>query len=78
MIERIYTGPGKCGICQCGHPVDDHHLSWVMSRTAVEETGEAYIPGACLAYGCNEYEGFDADGNVHCMSYKDRGTETTV
>ena len=65
---RQYSGIGRSGICICGHPWDEHHLGVKMRDL---ENGEAYIPGECEFYGCNEDGGLDADGKDHCFSYRD-------
>ena len=30
------------------------------------------VPDACCAYGCNEEEGLDENGNEHCFGYVDK------
>lgn len=73
MNESIYSGPGKSGICKCGCPVWRHHLSWVMRKEYIDETGERYLPGCCLRFGFNEQEGLDSKGRIHCFGYRDNG-----
>ena len=72
--EARYSGPGKSGICEFGHPWDEHHLGMVMRQEYVDDTNEIYIPDECEHFGSNESGGLDADGNDHCHRYKDRGT----
>ena len=76
-----YTGPGKSGICKCGHRWDDHHLGAVLNSDYYEATGESYVPQECEHYGCNETGGMmpdpaNPDGAWvdHCERYEDRGT----
>jgi hypothetical protein len=68
-----YSGPDRSGICVCGHSWKDHHLGCVLNPDYIKATGEAYIPGECEFYGWNETGGLDAEGNLHCGSYVDRG-----
>ena len=82
VMEARYSGPGKSGICKCGHSWESHHLSIVMNREYWEATGEGYMPDECCFYGCNEEGGMmpnpdkseDADWMIeHCFKYEDRG-----
>lgn len=73
-----YSGPGRTGMCVCGHRWDEHHLMMVMRQEYLDETGEAYVPGACEAHGFNELEGLMRDGDSeewveHCFRYRDTG-----
>lgn len=77
-----YSGPGKSGVCKCGHPWHEHHLSAVLNEEYFAATGEYYVPEECEYYGCNEYGGMmpnpeDPDGDwvYHCERYEDRGEE---
>ena len=69
----IYSGPGRSGVCICGHSWEDHHLGMVMRVEMLMTTGgkEAYIPQECEFFGCNEDGGLDDDGNDHCFGYRD-------
>ena len=60
------------GICLCGHIYADHHIGIVMSVKVAVEKGTCMVPDVCCRYGCNEDEGLDRDGNVHCFGYVDR------
>jgi hypothetical protein len=68
-----YSGPGKSGICRCGHRYTTHHCGIVMNDDYYRQTGETVVPGECEFYGCNEFGGLDADGKLHCGNYVDRG-----
>jgi hypothetical protein len=70
-----YSGPGKSGVCVCGHPWDSHHLGIVMNADYLAQTGESYIAQECEEFGCNEFGGLDADGKPHCGNYVDRGVQ---
>lgn len=76
-----YSGPGKSGICKCGHSWQDHHLMLVMRQEYVAATGEGYGVGACQRHGVNEAEGmmYDENGMLvdHCFGYEDRGELST-
>lgn len=71
--ERFYSGPGKSGICKCGHSWKIHHLCIKVNPEAIEESHEGYLPGPCLYYGSNECEGYGPNGEDHCWGYEDRG-----
>lgn len=62
-----YSGPGRSGVCRCGHRWDDHHLGIVMNLNYPEP----YIPQECEFYGFNETGGLDAAGQPHCGGYVD-------
>ena len=71
-----YSGPNRSGTCLCGCRWDDHHLGCVMNPEYVKQTGEAYIPDECCAYGFNETGGkkFNAETKEwedHCHGYRD-------
>lgn len=66
-----YSGPGRSGVCRCGHHFSDHHLCCVMNQEYLDQTGESWIPDACLFYGCNEEEGLGPNGEPHCFNYRD-------
>lgn len=66
-----YSGPGRSGICTCGHPWDQHHLGLVVNQAYVDQTHEGYIPQECEAYGSNEMGGLNPDGTTHCHFYVD-------
>jgi hypothetical protein len=68
-----YSGPGKSGVCVCGHPWYEHHLGFVARQAYVNATGEGYIPQECEHFGFNENGGRDAEGEAHCGSYRDKG-----
>ena len=70
-----YSGPGRSGICVCGHLWKKHHLGMVLNTEYYEATKEAYVPQECEHYGVNEYSGLDAQGRPHCGSYSDRGVK---
>lgn len=78
-MERRYSGPGRSGICKCGHGWQDHHLGMVLNPDYVDATGEIYIPQECEHYGFNETGGLDQDGRPHCDRYEDdpAATEST-
>lgn len=73
----LYSGPGKSGICICGHSWEDHHLMLVARQAYVDATHEGYIPGECEAYGSNEcgglMPGLDGEWIDHCRGYRDQG-----
>lgn len=71
MHARRYSGPGRSGICVCGHKWEEHHLGVVLNPEYVNETGEAYIPQECEHFGFNEGGGLDAEGEEHCHRYRD-------
>ena len=74
MRPAQYSGPGRSGICQCSHSWEDHHLGMVMNPEMLDVYNggkEAYVPGECEYFGCNEMGGLDADGNDHCHRYRD-------
>ena len=78
MTEPIrparYSGPGRTGICICGHSWEDHHLNVVLREGAEHVHNgsiEYYIPDECEFYGCNEDGGLDAEGKDHCFGYRD-------
>lgn len=73
QFEPRYSGPGKSGICKCGHSWQNHHLGVVMNRDFYEATHEAYVPQECEFYGFNEMGGKDRNGNDHCFNYEDAG-----
>ena len=73
-MERRYSGPGRSGICVCGHGWEQHHLCLVMNKEYIEATGEGYIVCECEAYGFNEAGGLQCvDGwwVEHCSGYRD-------
>ncbi len=72
--EPKYSGPGKSGVCKCGHSVFDHHLGIVLNQEYFEATGESYVPQECEAYGFNETGGLkciDGKWAEHCERYRD-------
>ena len=69
--NRRYSGPGRSGVCICGHSWEDHHLGCVMNADYAEATKESYVPGECEFFGSNEDGGLDAEGNDHCFGYRD-------
>ena len=76
IYEPVYSGPGKSGICVCGHRWEQHHLFCVMKQERIEQTHEGYILGGCLAHGFNEVEGMmlvDGEWVEHCYEYRDCG-----
>ena len=62
--EPRYSGPGKCGVCKCGHSVSDHHCGVVCNPDYYAQTGEELVPQECEFYGCNEEGGLGPDGNL--------------
>jgi len=70
-LTGCYSGPGRTGICTCGHRWDEHHLGMVMQQRYIDETGEGYIAQECEHFGFNEMGGLDKDGNEHCFRYED-------
>jgi hypothetical protein len=74
--EPLYSGPGKSGICVCGHGWEDHHLCMIMKAGVAESRKEAYAPCECCFYGSNEEGGMmpsEAGWVHHCGGYVDRG-----
>ena len=59
------------GVCLCGHEVNSHHCCCVMNKEAYEVMGPI-LPDTCCAYGSNEDEGLDENGNDHCFGYVDK------
>lgn len=74
-IRPRYSGPGRTGICVCGHRWDDHHLGIVLNPAYIDATGEGYFPQECEFWGCNEEGGLDDKGERHCFQYRDQGEE---
>jgi len=74
-----YSGPGKSGICKCGHSWEDHHLGVVLNQEYWLATSEVYVPQECEHYGCNELGGMmpgpDGKWVKHCGRYEDRGVD---
>ena len=70
-----YSGPGKSGVCRCGHHWSSHHCGIVMNQDYLDQTGEDCVPGGCLEYGFNETEGLGPNGEPHCFNYEDRGAD---
>jgi len=73
LYRPNYSGPGRTGVCVCGHRWNDHHLGIVMNPAFYDATGEEFFPQECEFYGCNERGGLDAEGNFHCGMYRDSG-----
>lgn len=77
--EPKYSGPGKSGVCICGHSWEDHHCGIVMNKEYYDQTGEGYVPQECEHYGCNEsggmMPGVGEEWVDHCHSYQDRGAD---
>ncbi len=73
MRAAVYSGPGRTGVCICGHSWEDHHLGMILNHTGdgPDAMKEAYIPQECEFYGNNEMGGLDDDGNEHCFGYRD-------
>ena len=74
MSEPRYSGPNRSGTCVCGCPWDDHHLGVVMNSDYAKDTGEAYLPEECEAFGWNELGGMklvDGKWQNHCQHYVD-------
>ena len=71
MTGAQYSGPGRTGVCKCGHRWDEHHLGMVARQDYVDATGEIYIAQECEFYGSTEMGGLDAYGNPHCGCYED-------
>ena len=71
--RRRYSGPGRTGICVCGHSYQDHHLGVVLNSEFGAATGECYVPQECEAFGSNEMGGLDSLGQEHCQRYRDSG-----
>jgi len=81
--KPLYSGPGKSGICKCGHPWDQHHLGIVANIECLKQTKEEYVPQECEHYGCNELGGMMPDPKnkngewiYHCGGYEDAGIKT--
>lgn len=74
MRKAIYSGPGRKGICICGHFWDRHHLGIIMRDGAEQVSGggvEYFIPQECEAFGVNEDFGYGCGGGRHCFGYRD-------
>lgn len=86
--DRKYSGPGRTGICVCGHGWEEHHISCVMNEDYYNATKEGSFPDECTYYGFNEKGGMkpikrkggkktDEDGGYdwiyHCGQYVDGG-----
>ena len=75
-MKGRYSGPGRVGICICGHSWEYHHLGVVMNQEYGDATGEAYVPQECEFFGFNETGGLKYEGGDwvdHCQRYKDQG-----
>lgn len=48
-------------MCTCGHPLEEHHISFFPGGGALVEE--------CEYYGSNEYGGKDENGNEHCETF---------
>ena len=69
-----YSGLGRSGVCKCGCSWEDHHLGVVMNEEYREQTGEAYVPQECEAFGFHEVGGMKFENGVwvdHCHGYVD-------
>ena len=71
----VYSGPGKSGVCVCGHLAEEHHRCAVMNLEYLEATGEEWVLCECEFYDCNEGGGLDEHGQPHCGRYQDRGVD---
>ncbi len=74
--QRRYSGEGRSGVCTCGCSWDKHHLAVVLNEDYFRDTGEAYIPGECEAFGWNEVGGMKFENEQwvdHCQKYEDSG-----
>lgn len=61
------------GTCLCGHPAEDHHGAVIGDDRLAEALGLHVVPiGGCEFFDCNEGEGLDAAGELHCVAYLDR------
>jgi len=69
--DRRYSGPGRSGMCVCGHSWKDHHLGVVLNEEYYAATQEAYVPQECEFFGFDETGGLDAEGKEHCQRYRD-------
>lgn len=74
--DRVYSGEGRSGICVCGCKWTRHHRGLVARQEYIDATGEGYLLGECLAYGCNETGGMKYNEktgywDMHCMGYLD-------
>lgn len=60
------------GVCLCGHAADDHHGAVVQDPALAAVLGLGVVPvGGCEFFGCNEEEGLDEAGELHCVRYVD-------
>jgi hypothetical protein len=56
-------------VCECGHPADDHHISWWLNGGRVIEE--------CEYYGFNEYGGMIKEGDKwveHCQRFRPKNS----
>src|SRR3972149_5949238 len=71
MRPAIYSGPGRSGMCLCGHSWKDHHLGMVLAPGATETDGgtEVYLPQECEFFGWDETgAGVGAGAGVRAMT----------
>ncbi len=59
------------GTCMCGHSAVAHHGHYATKPEVIQVWGTARHPGPCLAYGCFEKQGLDANGGLHCHGFVD-------
>jgi hypothetical protein len=68
-VERVVYS----GTCLCGHLAEDHHGAVIGDQRLVDALGLGVVPvGGCEFYDCNEGEGCDDAGEIHCVRYVDR------
>ena len=82
VSKSIYSGPGRTGVCKCGHRWEDHFLEVTQNEDYYQETSEMYIPLQCQFYepdGMRHNEKPDVYGNdawiMHCNCYIDSSEE---
>lgn len=67
-----YSGPGRTGVCVCGHAWDDHHLGMIMREEYLRPRSngvvEAYLPQECEV---DQFEGMVREGGCDCQGYRD-------
>jgi hypothetical protein len=64
------------GVCLCGHSYHSHHCCCVADPEVAKVIGDV-VPDVCCAFGSNELEGRDEDGNDHCWGFCDKDNPDT-
>jgi hypothetical protein len=69
-VDRIVYS----GTCLCGHVASDHHGAVVDDQRLADALRISVVPvGGCEFFDCNEGEGLNEAGEIHCVRYVDRG-----